>query len=368
MKYLRELNELKNVKVLMRVDLNVPVQNGKVLDDFRIKKILPTLTYLQSKKAKIILMSHIEQMANSGSKDKVSLEPVAAYLEKVGVQCKFVKNYRTIREHTENLEESGILLLENLRMNDGETKNDRAFARELASLGDIYVNEAFSVSHRAHASVAAITEFIPSYGGLLFEQEILHLSSVFNPEHPFLFILGGAKFETKLPLIEKFIGIADKVFVGGALANNFHKEMGTDIGKSLASPENFNLARFFKNPKLLLPIDSVWKDNAIYDAGPETMKMLQEEIDKAKYILWNGPLGAYEMGYKEPTLDLARMIARATIHGAKSILGGGDTLATIAELGTTDQYTFVSTGGGAMLEYLAKGTLPGVEALEHSKA
>jgi phosphoglycerate kinase len=366
MKYLRELTNLEGVKVLMRVDFNVPVQNGKVLDDFRIRKILPTLTYLQSKKAKIILMSHIEPAASSGTKEKVSLVPVADHLEKIGVSCVFVKNYRKALPSIESLGHGCILLLENLRMNEGETKNDPAFAKELASLGDIYVNEAFAVSHRAHASVSAITEFIPSYGGLLFEQEVKHLGSAFNPEHPFLFILGGAKFETKLPLIEKFMGIADKVFVGGALANNFYKEQGKDIGTSLVSPDYFNLSRFFDNPKLLLPIDHVIKDGSMFDAGPETVQMLEREVAAAKFILWNGPLGAYEMGYKGPTLDVARMLSRATQAGSKTILGGGDTLAAIAEIGTEEHYTFVSTGGGAMLEFLAKGTLPGIEALETS--
>ncbi len=366
MKYLRDLKELAGVKVLMRVDFNVPVQNGKVVDDFRIRKILPTLSYLQAKKAKIILMSHIEGAVADKSKEKPSMGPVAAHLEKMGVSCVFVKNYKDALPSIEKMDSGCILLLENLRMNEGETKNDKKFAKELASLADIYVNEAFAVSHRAHASVSAITECMPSYGGLLFEQEIKHLSSAFHPDHPFLFILCGAKFETKLPLIEKFMSIADKVFVGGALANNFFKEQGKDIGDSLVSPENFNLSRFFGSPKLLLPIDSVRKDNSIFDAGPETVKLLEKEISEAKYVLWNGPLGAYEMGYKGPTLELARILARATKHGTKTILGGGDTLATIAELGTEDKYTFVSTGGGAMLEFLAKGTLPGVEALEKS--
>jgi 3-phosphoglycerate kinase len=360
MKHLKDIQTLEGVKVLLRVDFNVPVTNGVVMDDYRMRRILPTLAYLKEKKAQVILMSHIEA-AGAKRGAKPSLEPVCAHLKKLGVACVFIKDYKKVSSTDGN-----VLLLENLRMYEGEEKNDKKFAKELASLGDIYVNEAFAVSHRAHASVSAITGYMPSYAGLLFEQEIAHLSSAFKPNHPFLFILCGAKFETKLPLIEKFMGIADKVFVGGALANNFFKEEGKDIGKSLVSPENFNLARFIGNPKLLLPVDSIIKDNAIYDAGPETMKMLEKEINAAKYILWNGPLGAYEMGYKQPTLDLARMIADATAKGATSILGGGDTLGALAELKIEEKFTFVSTGGGAMLEYLAKGTLPGLEALEKS--
>ncbi len=366
MKYLREISHLLGVKVLMRVDFNVPVKDGLVVDDFRIRKILPTLSYLREKKARVILISHIE--ANKKVKEKPSLEPIALDLKKKGIECVFVKNYRDAVATTERLEPGQVLLLENLRMNEGEEANDRKFAQELASLGDVYVNEAFAVSHRAHASVAAITEFIPSYAGLLLENEIKHLSSAFTPDHPFLFILGGAKFETKLPLIEKFIGIADKIFIGGALANNFFKEQGKEVGTSLVSPEHFHLDRFFTNPKLLLPIDTVTVEGSILDVGPETVKMLEQEIAAAKYILWNGPLGAYEMGYKEPTLSTARFIAAAAQKGTKTILGGGDTLAAIAELGTEDTYTFVSTGGGAMLEYLAKGTLPAIEALEKSTA
>lgn len=354
MKFLKDIKELDGVRVLVRLDLNVPVTGGVVADDFRIRKIIPTIKYLQDKKAKIILMSHI-----GDGEARESLSPVVDCLKKLGVNCVFVKDYRKVLENKDQ-----IILLENLREHEGEMKNDKAFAKELASLGDIYINEAFAVSHRKHASVSAITEFIPSYAGFLFEEEIKHLSTAFTPDHPFLFILGGAKFETKLPLIEKFINIADKVFVGGALANNFFKEQGRLVGKSLVSPQDFNLSRFFNNPKLILPIDEVWKDDAILDVGPETVSRLEEEVKKAKYILWNGPLGLYEQGFKEPTLALAKMIASATKNGAKSILGGGDTLAVIAELGIEDKFTFVSTGGGAMLEFLAKGTLPGIEALK----
>lgn len=372
MKYLREIKELAGVKVLVRLDLNVPVYNGKVVDDFRIRKILPTIAYLQEKKARIILMSHIET-----PKDKPSLVPVAEHLKTLGVQCVFVKNYKNALVSIEKLDPGSIVLLENLREYEGEKKNDKNFAKELASFGDIYVNDAFAVSHRKHASVCAITEFIPSYAGLLFEQELKHLSTAFTPAHPFLFVLAGAKFETKLPLIEKFIKIADQIFVGGALANNFFKEQGKEIGKSMVSPDNFNLSRFLGDPKLLLPIDTVVvdgktetkkvgqikSDEMMYDAGPETLAMLGKAINNAKYILWNGPLGAYEQGFKQPTLELAKMIAQATENGAKSVIGGGDTLATVAELQIEDKFTFVSTGGGAMLDYLAEGTLPGIEAL-----
>lgn len=353
MKTIKEVENLDGVKVLVRLDFNVPVQNGIIVDDFRIQKSIPLINYLVKKGAQIILISHIE------TKDNPTLEPIAQHLKKLGVDCVFEKNYKKVL-NTKNK----ITLLENLRLHDGEKENDKKFARELASLADIYVNEAFPVSHREHASVCAITEFIPSYAGLQFEEEVKHLSSAFNPDHPFLFVLGGAKFETKLPLIEKFIGIADKIFVGGALANNFFKEQGKDIGKSLVSPENFNLSRFLNTNKILLPIDSLKKDDAVMDCGMGTVDMLRVEIEKAKYILWNGPLGAYETGYRASTLQLAEILADATVRGAKTIVGGGDTIATISELKLEDKFTFLSTGGGAMLDFLAKGTLPGIEALE----
>jgi phosphoglycerate kinase len=349
MKYLRDIQNLKDVKVLMRVDFNVPVANGIITDDFRIRATIPTIKYLQEKGAKVIMISHIE------TKDHPTLQPVADYLNKLGIACVFEKNYKKALNN-----EAQVLLLENVREFEGEKKNDKKFAKELASLADIYVNEAFAVSHREHASLCAITEFIPSYAGFNFENEIKHLSTAFNPEHPFLFILCGAKFETKLPLLEKFVNIADTIFVGGALANDLFKLKGIDVKKSLVSTEKFDIDGLLDNPKILLPIDQVWKDDAIMDAGMKTVEMLKGEIQKAKYVLWNGPLGAYEGGFKEATIGLAQALADST---AKTIVGGGDTLATIAELNIEDKFTFVSTGGGAMLEFLAKGTLPGIEAL-----
>lgn len=353
MKSIRDIKNLDKVRIIVRLDLNVPIQNGVIIDDFRIRKALPLINYLSENGASLILISHIETL------DNPTLKPVSDYLNKHGIDCSFEKNYKKVLNNN-----SKIILLENLREYEGEKKNDKKFAKELASLADIYINEAFSVSHREHASVSAITEFIPSYMGFQFEEEIKHLSTAFNPDHPFLFILGGAKFETKLPLLEKFMSIADKIFVGGALSNNFFKEQGKDIGKSLFSDKDFNLKRFLNTDKILLPIDSIIENEAIMDAGMNTVELLRKEIEKAKYILWNGPLGAYETGYRASTLQLAEILADATKRGAKTIVGGGDTLATIAELKLEDSFTFISTGGGAMLDYLAKGTLPGIGALE----
>ncbi len=359
MKSITELDNLKDVRVLVRLDLNVPIDAaGHVVDDFRIRKSLPIINYLIQKGANVILMSHIE----NNKKEKISLEPVAKHLKNLGVDCFFEKNYKKVLTDTHK-----VIFLENLRMHDGEEKNDKKFAKELASLADIYVNEAFSVSHREHASVSAITEFIPSYAGFQFENEVKELAKVFQPEHTFIFILGGAKFETKLPLVDKFINIADKVFIGGALANDFFRAQGKDIGDSLVSNPAPDLSKFLNSPKLMLPVDHVFKGTAIMDVGMKTTEVLRKEVEKAKFILWNGPVGAYEGGYRVATLEIAEMIAEATSKGAKSFVGGGDTLATIAELKLEDSFTFVSTGGGAMLDYLAKGTLPGIDALKNNK-
>lgn len=357
MKNITEVENLDGVRVLVRLDLNVPIDNGHVVDDFRIRKVMPLINFLYKKGANLILMSHIE------TKDNPTLEPVAKYLNDNGIKCVFEKNYKKVLTSHKDLG-SRIVLLENLREHDGEKKNDKKFAKELASLGDIYVNEAFSVSHREHASVCAITEFIPSYAGLQFKNEVEHLSSAFNPEHPFLFILGGAKFDTKLPLVEKFLPIVDTIFVGGALANDFFRAKGQDIGDSLVSEKDLDLSKFINSPKILLPVDHVLKGTAIMDAGLNTIELLRKEIEKAKFILWNGPLGAYETGYKASTLQLSEMLADATKSGVKTVVGGGDTLATISELKLENSFTFVSTGGGAMLDFLAKGTLPGIESLK----
>lgn len=353
MKIIKDIENLNGVKVLVRLDLNVPIVNGNVADDFRIRKSLPLINFLYKKGAQIILISHIE------TKERPTLKPLAEHFSKLGIDCVFEKNYKKVLGNGNR-----IVLLENLREHDGEKENDRKFARELASLGDIYVNEAFSVSHREHASICAITEFLPSYAGFQFEEEVKHLSSAWNPPRPFLFILGGAKFVTKLPLINKFLPIADKIFVGGALANDFFKARGMDVGASLVSDVSPDLTKLLDNEKIILPADWVSKDTVIVDAAEKTIEMLKREIEKAKYVLWNGPLGVYERGYKEGTLALARLIGEATEKGIKTIVGGGDTIASIAELDLEDSFTFISTGGGAMLDFLAYGTLPGIEALE----
>jgi len=387
MKTLADIQNLSGVKVLVRVDFNVPIKNGVVTDDYRIRTALPTINFLREKGARIILVSHIETADGLVAGDKNSsslvkkptLAPVADYLNKNGYKVSFIKNWTGAYEASEQLKEREIIILENIRENAGEKENDKKFAKQLASLADIYVNEAFSVSHREHASICAITEFLPSYAGLQMEKEIKNLSMAFDPTHPFLFILGGAKFDTKLPLINKFLKNADNIFIGGALANDALKAKGYEVGASKLSNGANDISNIVGQPQIMLPVDvvvqdhsvkasdSVGKTDIILDAGPKSLIKLKEKIDAAKFILWNGPLGLFEKGFTEGTEELAKLIASATSINTKSIVGGGDTLSAISKLGIEDKFTFVSTGGGAMLDFLAQGTLPGIVALENSR-
>ncbi len=378
-KSVRELKNLKGKTVLLRADFNVPIQparrggSDKVVDPFRILKSLPTLKYLKSKKAKIIIISH------AGEDGGQSLLPVAKVLSK-HISASFVPEIfgAKAEKAISKMKPGGIILLENLRTNAGEKNNDALFAKKLAGLADVYVNEAFPVSHRAHASIVGIPKYIPSYAGLQLTEEIKHLSKMLRPLHPFLFILGGAKFETKMPLIKKYLKTADHLFIGGALANNFFREEGLNIGASLIDKTNFHLKKLLSNKKILLPVDVVTTSRSgvstekanevisgekIVDAGPESIAMLIPYIKKAKAILWNGPLGNYENGFKKGTELLLYALAQAK---GETVIGGGDTAALISKK-MEKKFTFISTGGGATLEFLTYGTLPGIQALNKSK-
>jgi len=267
-------------------------------------------------------------------------------------------------------------LLENLRTDPGEKTNDPQFAKFLASYGDIYVNDAFAASHREHASIVGIPAHLPSYAGLLMEEEIQGLRNALMPPKPYVFILGGAKFETKLPLIEKFMHIADTVFVGGALAHNILQARGYEIGASIVSEGDFALDEIAHSKSVQVPsevvvrkgdevivkdVADVASDEQIVDAGAGTLADLTALIDKAQFVLWNGPLGYYEGGFDEGSNDLARIIGEAR---ADSLVGGGDTLTAIHKTGVEEGFETISTGGGAMLEFLLNETLPGIDALE----
>lgn len=375
---LKSLSQVKNIrgkKVLLRLDLNVPISRGKVVDDFRIQSVMPTIQTLRDAGAKTIIISHVE------GKGGESLKPVAKYFAEKKFPVTFIEKYFTVasKKVIDGLKDGDVVLFENVRFNKGEKENSEVFAKKLAALGDIYVNDAFPVSHRKHASIVGLPMFLPSYVGPVFIREVKNLSKAFNPDKPFLFILGGAKFDTKMPLIEKFLKPADFIFVGGALANNFFKELNFETGESTVSEGNFKLPELLKTKKVFIPTDvvavsgkkSVEKSahevspkEKIWDAGSDTLVQLNELVKKSKFILWNGPLGNYEEGHTKGTEKLAEIISKAN---AVSIVGGGDTVAAIKSLNLMDKFSFVSTGGGAMLDFLVNETLPGIEAIEKSK-
>ncbi len=370
---IKDAGDIRGKRVITRLDLNVPIQDGKVVDDLRIQKSLETLNYLKNAGAKTIILAHLE------GKGGATLAPVAEYLNTI-FSVTFVKDFLN-KESTmtviDSMKDGDIVLFENLRVSEGEKKNDPSFALYLSQFGDLYVNDAFSVSHRAHASVVALPALLPHYAGFNLLEEINHIKAVFHPERPFLFILGGAKFETKMPLIKKFMTLADHVFVGGALANNFFKEKGLNVGASLVSEGNYNLVEYLNDRKLILSTDVVVKspngvvvkkvaeiadEDCIVDVGPQSVEDLKPVIASAKFVLWNGPMGNYEEGFKDQTEAIAKIIAET---GVQSAIGGGDTTATLAALALDkDKNIFISTGGGAMLQYLLDETLPGIEALK----
>lgn len=354
LKTIKNIKDLEGKKVILRVGLNVLGKKKEVSDALRVKKALPTIRFLKNKGAKVILLSHL---TGNGTK---SLKPVARFLNsyfKVGFS-KEVLGDETTRK-VEKMKNGDVLLLENLRKNVGEKKNSIKFARELSLLGDVFVNDAFSVSHREHASIVSLPKFLPSYAGLLMEEEINTLSKVFTPKHPFLIILGGVKFESKLGVVNRFIKSVDKIFIGGALANKFLSGKGIDTRKT--SVDMKGIKKYIKSGKIILPVDVEIKRGMILDIGEKTIDKVSKLISDAKFIIWNGPLGDFENGFDKGTRGIVKAIAKSK---AKSIVGGGDTVAILEQMKYIKKFSFVSTGGGAMLEFLAKGTLPGIEPLK----
>lgn len=369
LKKIAEEKNLRGKRVLLRLDLNVPVMDGDIRDDFKIKKSLPTLEFLKNAGAKTIIVSHLE----SNTTD--SLSRVASHVSKSIPLKAFVARLDEARAVVEVMKDGEIIMLENLRKDRGEKENNPVFAGRLASLADIYVNDAFAVCHREHASIVSLPRLLPSFAGPLLAREIESLSRAFNPPRPFLCIIGGAKFETKLPLIERFLELADHVFVGGALAHDLFREKGYEIGQSVISKTAMDLKHVELSPRIILPTDvtvagplavtvkspdSVGPDEKIVDAGPRTVSQISDLLNDVSFVLWNGPLGDYERGFGEGTEGLARAIAESKVE---SIIGGGDTIAIVSKLGLLDKFSFVSTGGGAMIEFLSRGTLQGIDAL-----
>ena len=377
MRSIKQIKNLKGKTILLRAGFDVFIKNGKVVDSKRIEILLPTIKYLMNK-GPLVILSH--QGRPKGKRNMIfTQKPLIPVLEKLlKKKIKFASSCIGVETEkmAKSLKKGEVLLLENLRFEPGEEKNDLIFAKKLFNLGDVYVDDAFPDAHREHASIVGIPKYLPSYAGFQFEEEIKNLSKVFKkPKHPFLLILGGAKFETKLPIIKRFLKTADNIFIGGALISQVLKEEGFETGISLVEDKNYGLPSIVKNPKIMLPIDllildgkikqnisfnGVPKNGNIVDIGPETIKELENKIKKARMILWNGPLGESSAGFVLGTEKIIRAIAKTK---AISIVGGGDTTEVISKLKLENKFTFVSTGGGATLEYLAKGTLPGIKAL-----
>ena len=378
MKCIDELSsaELKGKRVLLRADFNVPLSNtGEVGDIFRLKQGWQTVKFLSESGARVIIISHI------GRDPGESLEPVARALKSFG-EVAFVPDIfgEASRGAREAMRDGEILLLENLRRDSREKENDEGMGKELAAFADIYVDDAFAAAHRAHASIVAVAGFLPHYAGLLMRDEVAQLNRARAPEHPSFAILGGAKFETKAPLIKTLLATYDHLFITGALANDVFKAKGLPVGRSLISKE-LPTKEILDNPHFIAPVDvtaenqekqakvkkpgEVGDDDKIVDIGPDSVQSIAVMIAEAKFILWNGPTGLYEDGYTSYTHAIAEIVAHAVDNGAQAVIGGGDTIAAILESNISPKRLgFLSTGGGAMLEYLLKGTLPGIAALE----
>ncbi len=367
-----EATNLRGKYVLVRSSCNVPLVDGKVANTFRLKQALPTLQYLEKVGARTIVLAHIGREASD------TLMPVLeAFKTLIPMEWGGNITDKDFAERRNAMIDGEIILVENIRQDERESANDKKFAELIASYGEIYVNDAFDNIHRDHATMVALPKLLPAYAGITLLNEVTHITKVMEPKTPSLFILGGAKFETKMPLLHKYIEQYDSVFVGGALANDIIAGLGYEIGVSLRSEVSLAGSPLLNNPKLILPVDVVVIDEGnvkrvcamaevkptekIVDMGPQTVAMLEPYIKNAQTILWNGPLGLYETGGDGSTHTVAKLIAKS---GAYSVLGGGDTVAAVEELGLNDQFGFVSTGGGAMLTLLEEGTTKALQALE----
>lgn len=332
-------------KVLVRLDLNIPYDDTGTIhesDTDRIKKSLPTLDFLKTAGASVLIISHI------GRDPQESLKNVAEYM-----------NIPLISKYEPSLFESNqVLMLENLRRDIREEKNDPIFAQELAQGFDYYVNDAFAVSHRNHASIVGVPKILKSYAGIQMEQEIQAMHQILDPEHPAVLVMGGAKFKTKLPVIHKLLPIVDTVIIGGALLNNFLKERGVDVQNSLLD-RDAHLGDLVYHPKIMISDQLVWQESRIVDVLPSDE--IRSVLAQAHTIVWNGPMGNYENSFIQGTQEMAELIGASA---ATSIVGGGDSVAVVEQLGLSNQFSFISTGGGALLEYLAQGTLPGIDVLQ----
>ena len=386
--------DLRGKRVFIRVDFNVPLKDGVVTDDTRIRETLPTLKLAIEKGGRLVLASHLGR-PKGGPDAKYSVKPAAKKLEELlGKAVAFAADCvgADAEAKSKALKDGDVLVLENVRFHPEEEKNDEAFSKQLAALCDsVFVSDAFGSAHRAHASVVGITKFVSqAAAGLLMEKELVYIEKAMsNPTRPFVAILGGAKVSDKIEVVENLMRIADAMLIGGGMAYTFLKARGVPIGKSLVEDDKLDLAKKIlmdaerKNFKLLLPVDHVITpelkagapsrvvnagatpaDQMGLDIGPETIEAYKAEIAKAKTIVWNGPMGVFEMpAFARGTLEIAKAVAARTAAGATSIIGGGDSVAAVHKAGVADKISHISTGGGASLEFLGGRKLPGVEAL-----
>jgi phosphoglycerate kinase len=379
--------DLKGKRVLMRVDFNVPMADGKVTDDKRIRASLPTIQYILEQGASLILMSHLGRPKGGPDPEfslKAASEVLAGLLNRP-VQMAPDCVGQTVQKMADALKPGEVLMLENTRFHAGEEKNDLDLARQMASLAEVYVNDAFGSAHRAHSSTEGIARFLPAVSGFLMEQELEYLGrAVSNPEHPYIAILGGAKISDKILVVETLLSQCDKLIIGGGMANTFLAAQGLNMQDSLVETASIETARGILNKsadKLVLPVDVVIADRFEADAesqvvdvgkipagwraldvGPKTLELYKHALEGAKLIVWNGPVGVFEMPkFAEGTFALARMLAES---GATTVIGGGDSASAVKKAGVAKQMTHVSTGGGASLEFLEGRELPGVAALQ----
>jgi phosphoglycerate kinase len=391
---LDDLGDVKGKRVLVRLDLNVPMKDGKVSDSTRIERQAPTVRELSGKGARVILLSHFDRPGGKRV-PAMSLKPVApALAEVLGLPVQFAQDCigAPAEEAAAKLTDGDVLLLENTRFHAGEEKNDPEFVRALTKLGDIFVNDAFSAAHRAHASTEGLAHVLSSAAGRSMEAELSHLTKALeHPQRPLMAVVGGAKISTKITLIENLLGRVDVLVIGGAMANTFLAAEGRPIGRSLAEPDQFDTAKRIMAKAqsagviILLPqdvvvarefqanaasrivgINDVDEDELILDVGPRTIQSFGRQLDKMKTLVWNGPFGAFELApFDRGTNAAAGAVAERTREGKLlSVAGGGDTVAALAHAGVLEDFSYVSTAGGAFLEWLEGRTLPGVAALK----
>lgn len=376
---------LSGKKALLRTDFNVPLKSGKIKDDFKIAKTLPTLRHLLEKKAKIIIITHLGRPRPGWSDPAYSLAPIARRLSRLlAEEVDYVRDITGFEasNRAARMKPGEIIMLDNIRFDEGEEKNSRRFAKKLAFLADIYVNDAFGASHRKAASISAIKNYLPGYAGILLENEIKGLSRIIKPKRPFVAVMGGAKLKTKQPLMRELAKKADHILVGGGLANNFLAASGIETGKSLIDHEGVYFARKQEMKNVITPVDAavstnrrggassakplkkISKSDYIFDIGPATIGLFSRYIKEANTILWNGPLGMFELKeFRHGTIAVGRIIASRSKGRAYGAVGGGETVEALKMTDMLDFVDWVSTGGGAMLSYLSGGKMPGLKGL-----